>query len=197
MHRPFALFSVGHAKAMLMLLLGVLATTQAFLIPSAPFTLSSSTLAPLSSAAAHKVAKAIATPRTQRGKLFADVAEKNEGTVEVAERVITVSDSALEHLKDLRTKQGVDHLYLRMGVRSGGCSGMSYVLDVMKKEDVTEEDHIEAYDEHDFSCVVDPKSLLYLFGLRLDFKDQLIGGGFAFLNPNAQESCGCGSSFGV
>lgn len=61
-------------------------------------------------------------------------AEKNEGTVEVAERVITVSDSALEHLKDLRTKQGVDHLYLRMGVRSGGCSGMSYVLDVMKKE---------------------------------------------------------------
>lgn len=49
MHRPFALFSVGHAKAMLMLLLGVLATTQAFLIPSAPFTLSSSTLAPLSS----------------------------------------------------------------------------------------------------------------------------------------------------
>jgi len=52
----------------------------------------------------------------------------------VTERVITVSDSALAHLKDLRSKQGVDHLYLRMGVRSGGCSGMSYVLDVMKKE---------------------------------------------------------------
>lgn len=52
----------------------------------------------------------------------------------MTERVITVSESALEHLKDLRSKQGVDHLYLRMGVRSGGCSGMSYVLDVMKKE---------------------------------------------------------------
>jgi iron-sulfur cluster assembly protein len=64
-------------------------------------------------------------------------------------------------------------------------------------QEVTEEDHVESYSEHHFSCVVDPKSLLYLFGLRLDFKDQLIGGGFAFLNPNAQESCGCGSSFGV
>lgn len=152
----------------------------------------------------------------------------------MTERVITVSDSALKHLEDLRAKQGVEHLYLRMGVRSGGCSGMSYVLDVMKPEvcssggvgvsrihkgrawwrekltpfllpalspsilqEVTEEDHVESYSEHHFSCVVDPKSLLYLFGLRLDFKDQLIGGGFAFLNPNAQESCGCGSSFGV
>lgn len=60
--------------------------------------------------------------------------EKSEEAAEVTERVITVSDSALAHLKDLRSKQGVDHLYLRMGVRSGGCSGMSYVLDVMKKE---------------------------------------------------------------
>ena len=115
----------------------------------------------------------------------------------MTERVITVSDSAITHLKDLREKQGVDHLYLRMGVRSGGCSGMSYVLDIMKKEEITEEDHLESYADHKFSCVVDPKSMLYLFGLKLDYKDALIGGGFQFYNPNSNEECGCGKSFGI
>lgn len=48
-----------------------------------------------------------------------------------------------------------------------------------------------------FRCVVDPKSLLFLFGLQLDYSDELIGGGFKFVNPNAETSCGCGKSFGV
>ena len=57
---------------------------------------------------------------------------------------------------------------------------MSYVLDVMKAEEVTAEDHVEKYEQHGFSCVVDPQSMLYLFGLQLDYKDALIGGGFQF-----------------
>lgn len=69
---------------------------------------------------------------------------------------------------------------------------MSYVLDVMKPEEITEEDHLESYDQHGFTCVVDPKSMLYLFGLNLDYSNALIGGGFSFQNPNSQESCGCG-----
>jgi iron-sulfur cluster assembly protein len=71
-----------------------------------------------------------------------------------------------------------------MGVRSGGCSGMSYLMDFIKEEEITEEDHIETYG--DVRCVVDPKSLLYLYGLQLDYSDDLIGGGFKFSNPNAE-----------
>ena len=94
----------------------------------------------------------------------------------------------MAHLTDLKAKQGVDHLWLRMGVRSGGCSGMSYVLDIMKAEEITEEDHLEPYEGSGFTCVVDPKSMLYLFGLRLDYKDALIGGGFQFCKYMAPPS---------
>lgn len=117
--------------------------------------------------------------------------------IDATQRIISVSEGALAHLRDLKSKQGVGQLYLRMGVRSGGCSGMSYHMDMIKAEEVTEEDHVEVYEDEGFYCVVDPKSLLYLFGLRLDYKDALIGGGFSFQNPNAEETCGCGKSFGV
>lgn len=63
------------------------------------------------------------------------------------------------------------------------------------QEDVTEDDMVEEYEG--FKCVIDPKSVLYLYGLELDFSDALIGGGFQFQNPNAESSCGCGKSFGV
>jgi len=82
-----------------------------------------------------------------------------------------------------------------MGVRAGGCSGMSYVMDFISVNDVTGDDHIEEYDG--IKCVVDPKSLMFLYGLQLDYSDELIGGGFKFQNPNAESSCGCGKSFGV
>jgi Fe-S cluster assembly iron-binding protein IscA len=67
--------------------------------------------------------------------------------------------------------------------------GMSYVLDVMKPEEVTAEDHVEAYEQHGFSCVVDPQSMLYLFGLQLDYKDALIGGGFQFMVRACVRAC--------
>ena len=85
---------------------------------------------------------------------------------------------------------------IRMGVRAGGCSGMSYIMDMMKPEDQVEEGDTEVvYDG--VRCVIDPKSLLFLYGLKLDYSDALIGGGFSFFNPNADETCGCGKSFGV
>lgn len=119
-------------------------------------------------------------------------------SVDISDRVIRISERAMAHLADMRTKQTDSvHLYLRMGVRSGGCSGMSYAMDLIKAEEVTDEDHIEEYPDQGFSCVVDPKSMLYLFGMVLDYKDALIGGGFQFMNPNAEETCGCGKSFGV
>lgn len=66
---------------------------------------------------------------------------------------------------------------------------------LVPQEEITEDDMVEEYDG--FKCVIDPKSVLYLYGLELDFSDALIGGGFQFQNPNAESSCGCGKSFGV
>merc|ERR1712161_38294 len=63
--------------------------------------------------------------------------------------------------------------------------------------DIPEDDVIDEYSEEKLKCVVDTKSMLYLYGLELDYSEELIGGGFKFFNPNAEESCGCGSSFGV
>ena len=91
------------------------------------------------------------------------------------------------------------HLLLYGGVvRSGGCSGMSYVMDFCEAESIQEEeDQVDVYESEKIQCVVDSKSMLYLYGLELDYSTELIGGGFQFYNPNAEESCGCGSSFSV
>ena len=82
-------------------------------------------------------------------------------------------------------------LYLRVGVKGGGCSGFSYSLDLTE----TKTDSDESWDQHGVEVVCDPKSQLYLEGVTVDFKDELMGRGFVFSNPNATSSCGCGSSF--
>ena len=66
----------------------------------------------------------------------------------------------------------------------------------MFEDDITEQDHVEEWPEG-FKVVIDPKSMLYLFGLELGYSNELIGGGFQFKNPNAETSCGCGTSFGI
>jgi iron-sulfur cluster assembly protein len=107
---------------------------------------------------------------------------------------IQLTEAALKHVLALRDKQGKD-LCLRVGVRQGGCSGMSYMMDFEDPSKVREND--EVFDYNGFKIVCDPKSLLYLYGLVLDYSDAMIGGGFQFTNPNAAQSCGCGKSFGV
>jgi iron-sulfur cluster assembly accessory protein len=109
---------------------------------------------------------------------------------------IGLSDKALSHLQKLRSQSGSDQLLLRIGVKSGGCSGMSYLMDFEQEANVKPEDSIIDH-EGQFRLVCDSKSLLYLFGMQLDYSDALIGGGFQFQNPNAQDTCGCGKSFGV
>lgn len=108
------------------------------------------------------------------------------------QRGILMSEAALKHVMALREKQGED-LCLRVGVRQGGCSGMSYMMDIERLENVQESDEVFDYDG--FKVVCDPKSMLYLYGLMLDYSDALIGGGFQFTNPNASQTCGCGKSF--
>jgi iron-sulfur cluster assembly 1 len=120
--------------------------------------------------------------------------------------VVHIKPAAMRRLRELRdqqfqnkpTSENPEFLILRMGVRSGGCSGMSYVMDFCTADTIhIDDDQIDTYEQDCIQCVVDSKSMLYLYGLQLDYSTELIGGGFKFYNPNAEESCGCGSSFGV
>ncbi len=112
---------------------------------------------------------------------------------------ILITDTAMQQLARLCRDQGKDQV-LRVGVRSGGCSGMSYTMDFVSSSEIVEGDEVYEYtapDGEEFRVVCDPKSLLYIYGMQLDFSTELIGGGFNFTNPNATQTCGCGSSFSV
>lgn len=116
---------------------------------------------------------------------------------EPEEVIIRIAPKAMIRLQELRKQQNSEEIILRMGVRNGGCSGLSYAMDFSTRDEVQDDDSVDEYTKESIACVVDSKSLLYLYGLELDYSDELIGGGFKFFNPNAEESCGCGSSFGV
>jgi iron-sulfur cluster assembly protein len=107
---------------------------------------------------------------------------------------IRLSDSAIKEIKSIITEQGLpeEKTWLRVGVKGGGCSGFSYVLDLV--EDAPGETD-EEFLSGGVKVVVDSKSLLYLEGVEIDFKDEVMGRGFVFKNPNATSSCGCGHSF--
>ncbi len=106
--------------------------------------------------------------------------------------MIDLTQAAQDEVKRLLTKEGNPALGLRVGVRGGGCSGLSYQMSFASKQ---EGDNEVAFGN--VRVFVDPKSLIYLKGLVLDFVDGLEGRGFKFVNPNAQKSCGCGESFSV
>lgn len=106
---------------------------------------------------------------------------------------ISLSDTAVREIDQIITQQDLnrDQIRLRVGVKGGGCSGFSYVLDLTE----TERDNDEAFEANGITVVCDPKSYLYLNGTSIDFKDEMMGRGFVFNNPNATSTCGCGSSF--
>jgi iron-sulfur cluster assembly protein len=108
--------------------------------------------------------------------------------------MITVSEKAKNRISQLMLEQSFDHNYfLRVGVESGGCSGLSYKLDF----DNTVKAGDETFEFEGVKVVTDKRSVLYLFGTELDFTDGLNGKGFAFNNPNASRTCSCGESFAV
>jgi len=106
---------------------------------------------------------------------------------------ITVTETAAREIKNIIDQQELDaeKVRLRVGVKGGGCSGFSYLLDLTEQE----KDSDEKFDQHGIPVVCDPKSYLYLNGTTIDFKDEVMGRGFVFSNPNATSTCGCGSSF--
>lgn len=106
---------------------------------------------------------------------------------------VTFTKGAVNEIKRLMTEEGFDASeYLRVGVKGGGCSGMTYVLGFEKKE---EKDEIFEIDE--INCIINPSHGIYLTGMEINFEDGLNSRGFTFKNPNASTTCGCGTSFGV
>lgn len=105
--------------------------------------------------------------------------------------VVTLSDSAVKEVKRLINVQGMTEGGLRLGVKGGGCSGLSYTINFDDK--IGQYDAV--YDIEGIKVIVDAKSAIYLQGTQLDFQKDLMGGQFKFVNPNANKTCGCGESF--
>lgn len=107
---------------------------------------------------------------------------------------IRITAKALKEVFKIKEQNTIPDDYgLRVGVKGGGCSGMSYTLGF----DAVAKDNDKIMDANGVKVFIDPKSIFYLMGVTLDFSDGLMGRGFTFNNPNATKTCGCGSSFGV
>lgn len=104
--------------------------------------------------------------------------------------MIEVTPKAVDKIREAFTKQGVTG-GLRLGVLGGGCSGLSYQFKFDKQPRPTD----KVFEFGDIKVFVDPKSMVFLDGMTLDWKDSLIHSGFEFENPHAKKSCGCGTSF--
>src|SRR5689334_7074532 len=105
--------------------------------------------------------------------------------------IISLTDAALKEVKRLINVQGIEEGGLRLGVKGGGCSGLSYTINFDEK--IGQYDTV--YEIEGIKVIVDTKSAIYLQGTQLDFQKDLMGGAFKFVNPNAQKTCGCGESF--
>jgi iron-sulfur cluster assembly protein len=104
--------------------------------------------------------------------------------------MITITEAAGYQIKDMMKAEGKE-LFLRVGVKGGGCSGLSYGIGF--EEEKNEED--TELEQHGIKIVIDKESTPILNGVKIDFKESMMGGGFTIDNPNAIAGCGCGSSF--
>nr|QUE28023.1 hypothetical protein [Sahlingia subintegra] len=113
--------------------------------------------------------------------------------------IINITDKAQKEIQNLSNLQpntkDDDRIKIRIGIKQGGCSGMSYFMNIETDKTIKQSDEIVEYPN--FFLICDSKSILYLYGMSLDYESSLIGGGFKFSNPNAQQTCGCGQSFSV
>ncbi len=106
--------------------------------------------------------------------------------------MIALTPTATQEVKRLMEKEQKPNQALRIGVKGGGCSGMSYVVAL---DEATPKQYDTVFEQDGVKIVVDAKSHLYLDGMTIDFMSSLMGGGFEFNNPLAKKSCGCGHSF--
>lgn len=110
--------------------------------------------------------------------------------------MLQITEEAAEQVQNMMDEHGIspDEGYgVRVGVESGGCSGLEYVLDIVDSPD----DNDRVFEQHGVPVYCDPKSYLYLNGTQIGWEESMTGSGFTFENPNAKRSCGCGTSFAV
>ena len=111
----------------------------------------------------------------------------------MSNQILKLSDNAVQRIKEIMTLNKTKAVGVRIGVKSGGCAGMSYVMeyaeDVKPNEEVIEEKGIKVF--------IDPKAIMYLLGTEMDYKKDKFSSQFIFKNPNETERCGCGESFKV
>ena len=104
---------------------------------------------------------------------------------------IYVSKKAVTRLKAVMSSEGKSDYFLRMSVDSGGCSGMHYKMDFDKEQDTFD----KVFNQNGLNVICDLKSWLYLKNITIDYSDDMLNGGFKIENPNAERTCGCGTSF--
>jgi len=106
---------------------------------------------------------------------------------------ITITSNALNHVQYLLEKRGKPSLGLRIGVKSGGCSGLSYIVEYADEKRQFD----EIVEFPGVNVIIDPKAIMYLIGTEMDYVDGDFKSGFVFNNPNEKNKCGCGKSFSI
>ena len=109
----------------------------------------------------------------------------------MSEQIIKLSDSAVSRIKEILSKAEDSTIGVRIGVKSGGCAGMSYIMEYAKEVKPNE----EVVEEKGVKVLIDPKAVMYLLGTEMDYKKEKFSSQFVFNNPNETERCGCGESF--
>ena len=111
----------------------------------------------------------------------------------MSEQVIKLSNSAAERIKQIMSKAENTAIGVRVGVKSGGCAGMSYIMEYAREIKPNE----EVIEEKGVKVFIDPAAIIYLLGTEMDYKKEKFSSQFIFKNPNETERCGCGESFKV
>lgn len=109
----------------------------------------------------------------------------------MAKPIISITDAAAERVKHLLDKRDKPSIGIRVGVKSGGCSGLAYTFEYAEKK----EQFDEMISDKGVNVLVEPKAVMYIIGTTLDYVDEKVRSGFVFINPNEKGSCGCGKSF--
>lgn len=108
---------------------------------------------------------------------------------------LTVTPAAAERIRALLAKRGKPSAGIRIGVRTKGCSGLSYTVEYA--DEVGKFDEVVPVEDGDFKVLIDPKAVMFLLGSEMDFVQEKMKSGFVFVNPNEKGRCGCGESFHV
>ena len=111
----------------------------------------------------------------------------------MTKQIITLSDNAAQRIKEIMANTKDPSIGVRIGVKSGGCAGMSYIMEYAKSANSND----EVIEDKGVKVLIDPNAVMYLLGTEMDYKKEELSSTFVFKNPNETERCGCGESFKI